>query len=252
MRLHLVPALGHHKLQRLQPLHIQAYYSQALQTGRLPRKRKSAAAIPEATATPRSLSAQTVIHHHRVLREAFHQAVKWQLLVRNPLDAVEPPRPERREMCTLDQEGMARLLAATEGHPLYMPVLLAVTTGMRRGEILALRWQDVDMAAGKLSVRQAVQKTRDGVSYKQPKTQKSRRVITLPSLLVEALRHHWTAQGEALLRLGRRVGSEDLVCARADGSPMDPSAVSKAFAVLAKRAGLAGLRFHDLRHTHAT
>lgn len=114
---HLVPNLGHHVLAKLQPLHNQAYYSQALQNGRRDGKG--------------GLSAQTVLHHHRILREALQQAVKWQLLARNPADAVEPPRPKRREMRALDEHQTARLLDAARGHRLYIPILLAVTTGMR-------------------------------------------------------------------------------------------------------------------------
>jgi len=87
------------------------------------------------------------VHFHRLLHKALAQAVKWQLLARNPVDAVEPPRAERREMRALDEDETARLLGLLEGNRLYTPTLLAVTTGLRRGEILGLRWSDVDLAA---------------------------------------------------------------------------------------------------------
>ena len=100
VRLHLVPALGHHALSQLKPLHIAAYYAESLRTGRKDGKG--------------GLSAQTVLHHHRVLREALNQAVRWQLLARNPADAVEPPKPERQQMQVLDEKQTIALLASLE------------------------------------------------------------------------------------------------------------------------------------------
>jgi integrase len=136
IRKHLVPALGGTPLSNLRPLHIQGYYAHALQTGK---KRGEAVT---------GLSAQTVLHHHRILREALGRAVKWQLLVRNPADAVEPPKPPRREMRAINEAQTAWLLEVARGTRLYVPVLLAVTSGMRRGEFLALRWPDVDFITG--------------------------------------------------------------------------------------------------------
>ncbi len=238
VKVHLAPALGGHPLARLQPLHIQTYYSQALQSGRRDGQG--------------GLSAQTVLHHHRVLREALRQAVKWQLLARNPADAVEPPRPRRHETRTLDEEATARLLEAVKGGRLYLPVLLAATTGMRRGEILALRWQDVDLRAGTLAVRQSMEQTREGCRFKQPKTQKSRRVIALPPLAVEGLRRHKAEQAKQKLLLGPGYQDNGLVCAQPDGQPWSPGALTNAFRYVVRRAGYPGIRFHDLRHGHAS
>src|SRR5262249_39556137 len=122
VRLHLIPALGGHRLPALRPLHIQECYSVALRSGRGDGKG--------------GLSARTVLHHHRILREALHQAVRWQLLARNPADAVDPPRAQRPEMRALDEAETATLVKVARGTQLYLPVLLAVTTGLRRGEIL--------------------------------------------------------------------------------------------------------------------
>jgi integrase len=99
------------------------------------------------------------MHHHRVLREALHQAIKWQTLGRNVADAVEPPRPERKEMCALDEAETARLLEAVQGSRMYTPILVAVTTGLRRGELLGLRWQDVELDTEILAVRQSIEPT---------------------------------------------------------------------------------------------
>jgi len=124
VRLHLQPELGHHLLSKLQPLYIQASYSKAIESGLKDTK-------------PGGLSAQTVLHHHRVLREALKQAVKWQLLARNPADAVEPPRPSRKEMSVLGEDQTAKLLEKISGTWMFVPCLLAIATGMRRVEILA-------------------------------------------------------------------------------------------------------------------
>ena len=239
VRRHLVPALGQHRLDKLQPLHIQAYYSSALKNGRLDGKG--------------GLSAQTVVHHHRIFRQALGQAVRWQLIVRNPADAVDPPRPRRQEMPALDDDQIAQLLEAAKGTSCYIAVLIAVTTGLRRGEVLALRWQDVDLDKGTLAVRQTLEQTKKfGLTFKEPKSQKSRRVVALPAILVEELRKHRRKQSKQRLALRRAYQDHGLVCPRDDGSPQSPDALSAAFPHLVSRAGVPRMRFHDQRHTHAT
>ncbi len=239
VQLHLIPALGHHCLEKLQPLHIQACYSDALQSGR----RDGAG----------GLSPQTVLHHHRVLREALRHAVKWQLIARNPADAVDPPRPQRREIESLDVAETARLLEASKDSPLALLVLLAFTTGLRRGELLALRWKDVDLTDSRLAVRQAIEQTKaGGLRFKEPKTQRGRRVVTLPAVAVDALRRHKAEQAKERLILGAAYRDQGLVFARKDGTPMNPAATSKAFTLLVSKAGVRRVSFHACRHTHAT
>ena len=239
---HLVPALGAHRLAKLAPLHIQAYHGSALANGRL-RRRKGEEG-------ERGLSARTVKFHHKILSQALRQAVRLRLLTRNPCDDVKPPRAVQREMNILDHEATGRLLREAEHLAIYMPVLLAVTTGMRRGEILALRWRDVDLDARTLAVRQTLEQTKaGGLAFKAPKTARGRRTITLPELTAEALRRHRTAQKEARLKVGPDFKDHDLVCALRDGNPRSPLALTNEFARLIKRLGLA-IRFHDLRHTH--
>lgn len=239
IRIHLAPALGSYLLSKLTPLHIQNYYSQALQSGRRDGKG--------------GLSARTVLHHHRVLRAALQQAVKWQLLVRNPADAVDPPRPERKEMQVLTASEMARLLEGVKDSRMYIPILIAVSTGLRRGEVLGLRWQDIDFNAGTLSVRQALQRTKEtGLVFKQPKTQKSRRKVALPPFVVEELLRHRAAQDEQRRLLGSRYQDYNLVAAHPDGTPMNPNGVTIAFRNLIRKSGVTIVRFHDQRHSHAT
>lgn len=234
----LVPAIGHHKLTRLQPLHIQALYSEALKSGR--RNKKG------------GLSPRTVLHIHRVLHQALGQAVRWQLLVRNPAAAVEPPRPQATEMKVLSEVDTARMLAIASQSDLWIPILLAVTTGMRRGEILALTWSDVDLKAGTVSVTKSLEETREGLSIKAPKTAKGRRTIPLPRLAVDALKAHKVAQAEYRLRLGDVYKDLGLVCPAPDGTLRQPDSFSQSFQIFLGKTGVSRVRFHDLRHTHAT
>jgi len=155
-------------------------------------------------------------------------------------------------MQAFDESQTATLLGAVDGHRLYAPVLLAVTTGMRRGEILGLRWKDVDLQAATLAVRQSLQTTREGLSFKAPKTKKGRRSISLGPTAIDGLRRHRAGQAKVRLALGAAYQDNDLVCARPDGAPTDPGEVSKGFAALVRQIGLPPIRFHDLRHTHAT
>jgi integrase len=127
------------------------------------------------------------LHHHRVLRTALQHAVKWRLLAINPVDATEPPRPQHQEIRVFSEEEIARVVNATKGTPLALPILVALCTGLRRGEVLGLRWEDVDVKRGTLAVRQSLEETREGLRFKVLKTKKSRRVVAMPSALVDAL-----------------------------------------------------------------
>lgn len=238
VRSHLIPAFGSIPLLKLQPLHIQGYYTKALESGR----RNGLG----------GLSAQTVLHHHRVLREALNRAIKWRLLIRNPADAVEPPKPEHKDMRALTETETAKLLERARSSKAYMPVLIAVTTGMRRGELLALRWKDVDLNNAGLSVRQSLEQTKEGLRFKQPKTTKGRRTIALPSLLVDALRVHKAEQAKVRLMMGPGYQDHGLVYANPDGTPYPPDSLTATFRSMVRKTALVGVRFHDLRHTHAT
>lgn len=239
IRLHLTPALGAIKLSKLHPMDIQRCHAEALESGRKDGRGQA-------------LSARTVTHHHRVLREALEQAVRWQILPRNPADSVQPPRPVDREMQTLTAPQVDALLRAAEGTRFQLPILLAVGTGMRRGEVLALRWQDVDLVAGALAVRRSMERTKAGLGFKAPKTGKGTRTITLPAVVVQALRRHLGEQARERELLGPDYADGDLVCARPDGLPISPDNLSRDFTTLLKRHGMPAIRFHDLRHTHAT
>lgn len=235
---HIVPNLGSYKLSQLKPLHIQGFYSDALVKGRKDGRG--------------GLSPQTVVHIHRLLRAALQQAIRWQLLARNPADAVDPPRPAKTEMRALTEAETATLLRAAERSSLRLPILVAVATGLRRGELLALRWSDIDLKTGETSVQRTLEQTKEGLRFKEPKTQRASRTVALPAIAVEALKRRKVQQAERRLQLGPVYEDHGLIFARDDGSPWPPDAFSTAFASLIRRSGLPRVRFHDLRHSHAS
>ena len=235
---HIIPRLGALKLRQLQPLHLQDFYSEMLRAGRKDGKG--------------GLSARSVQYMHRIIHEALGHAVKWQLVARNVADAAEAPRPRRPSLVVLDVDGARRLLRAAEGHPDEALVRVALLTGLRRGELLALRWTDMDLAAGQLRVTRAATRLQGRTMYREPKSSRSRRAVALPASVVAVLKVHRKRQLEERLRLGVRPGEDDLVFCRPDARPLDPSGVSHRLRCLASAAGVPGLRFHDLRHACAT
>jgi integrase len=237
----LAPALGNLPLTKLAQVHIQEAYSRWVNEGRHDGKLGG-------------LSAQTRRHIHRVLHAALGRAVEQQLIARNPCEAFRRrlPKVERHEMTTLTTEQGARLLDAIRRHRVYWPVLIALATGARRGEILALRWRNVDLDRGTARVVESLEQTKAGIRFKAPKTDRAR-VVTLPAFAVEELRRLKRDQAERLLALGVRLSGDTLVCAREDGEPMLPTSLTHEFAKVAGRVdGVPRVRFHDLRHSHAT
>jgi integrase len=189
---------------------------------------------------------------HRILKQALSVAVKWGVLTRNPADAVDPPKVERKKMRALDSAETATLLDHFRPTRAFMPVLLAVMCGMRRGEIVALKWRDLDLARQQISVAASMEQTRAGVRMKETKSGKAR-TVALPSLVVEELSRYRIAQAEELLRVGIRQNDDGYVIAQEDGRPLQPNSVTHEFVrILGKLPNFPYLRFHDLRHSHAT
>lgn len=240
VEMHIIPRLGAVRLAKLTPAHVQQFLTYDIQQGRRDRKGKP------------GLHPATALYHFRVLHRALAQAVKWGLLARNPCDGAEPPRPPRQEFAALDAEQARAVLDAVRGTNAYMPALLSLATGMRLGEVLALRWEDVDLEAGLISVRRSLYSPAKGqYVFKEPKSASSRRAIEIGPDLAAALRRHRAEQARARLAAGERWQDWGLVCCREDGSPLLPQSVSSRFADLVRRAGIK-VRFHDLRHAHAT
>jgi integrase len=236
-RNNIMPLLGAIPLAKLQPTQISQAYAKALTSGRR-----------DGTG---GLSPRTVHHLHRVLRESLQQAVRWQLLARNPADAVKPPKVERKQMQTLDAEATVALIEAARGTNLFMPTLLGILCGLRRGEITALRWRSIDLERGQLSVTASTEQTNRGIREKETKSGKAR-TVALPSLIVDELRRHRVAQAEGFLAAGVRLTDDHHVVAREDGQPLQPRSLTHAFVKFLRRHGLPLIRLHDLRHSHAT
>ena len=235
----LAPALGSVELTALRPQQIQALYSRLLREGR-----------HDGTG---GLSARSVVRIHQVLHAALHHAVRWQLLARNPADAVQAPRAERRELSPLPPVAVSALMAAADATPIGGLVRMAILTGMRRGELLGLRWRDVDMAAGVAHVQQTAQRIAGrGWVYRQPKTRLSRRAVALSPATVAMLSTHRKAQLEARLLAGSAWHDLDLVFASAVGTPLEPGNIRRTWTRVLAAVGIGHVRWHDLRHAHAT
>jgi integrase len=237
-RRNIVPLLGETLLKDLQPANISHTYSRLLESGH----RKGG-----------GLSAGTVRHCHILLKAALAQAVRWGgdwAISRNPCDAVKPPKAAAAKMNTYDVAQTVDLLETIRGARLFPSVLLAVMCGLRRGEIAALRWGQVDLNAGSIAIVQSAEQTGTTVRYKEPKTGRARTVALSP-MMVEELRAHRLRQAEELLRLGVKVTDESFVCAREDGLPLQPQTLTHEWKRLVAKTGLPRIRFHDLRHAHA-
>jgi integrase len=231
VRLHVVPDLGTLTLTKLAPQHLQMLYTSRLDAG---------------------LSPTTVNHLHALIHKALSNAVRWGAVNRNVADLVDPPRASHFEIATLTGEQARTFLDAATGSRLEALFVLAVTTGMRQGELLGLRWRDVDLDAAMLQIRGSMQATPDGLRIMEPKTAGSRRQVALSKQPVDALRRHRVTQAAERLRIGAAWENNELVFATESGRPMTASGLRRCFEPLLKRAGLPRMRFHDLRHTSAT
>jgi integrase len=237
---HVVPVLGATKLNKITGLDLSTLYATLLVSGY--RKGK----------TVRGLSPTTVRYVHRILTHALDDAVRWGLLLRNPARQVDPPRRADSEMPTWSAAEVRAFLDSVAPHRLAAMWTLLCTTGMRRGEVLGLRWDDMDLTTGRIAVRRAlVEIGGRATKISEPKTSRGRRSVSLDAYTVASLTRHRKRQAEERLALGLG-GRSELVFTRSDGAPLRPQYVTRAFASLARKAGLQVIRVHDLRHTSAT
>jgi integrase len=231
------PVVGSVPLTKLKPAQISAAYAEALVSGRL-----------DGTG---GLSPRTVHHMHRILKQALKQAVRWELIIRNPAEAVNPPKVEKTTMTTYDLPQTGQLIAAMREKRLFVPVLLAALLGMRRGEIAALRWKSVDLDKGQLAVIESVEQMNGVVRLKPPKNGRSR-TLALGETIISELRTHRLVQAQELLKNGVRQSGDQFVCSHPDGSLMQPTWITHEWGDLIRKTDLPPYRFHDLRHAHAT
>jgi len=232
IRCYAAPALGEVPLSELSPLHVQHLYSSLL--------------LPE-----RRLSAGTVLNLHLVLTQALGQAVRWGILERNPVAGAQPPRPCRPEPVVVDPSLAKRIVAALHGSAVELPGILAISTGMRRGEILGLRWADLGPDFALAQVRRTLHTTGRGLAFSEPKTRRSRRAVALPRIVRPPLERARSEQAHRRSK-ARTWADLDLVIDRGDGGPLNPNTLSSRWRAFLRRSGLPHVRFHDLRHAHAT
>src|SRR5215208_3235076 len=215
VRLHLKPALGRVKLSKLSPAHVQKI--------------------------------------HAVLHKGLNQALKWNMIPRNVADAVKAPRPDPKEMHPLSPDEARKLIEAARGDKLEALYILAVHTGMRQGELLGLKLENLDLNEGVIHLRRTLTRSAGRIALGEPKTRGSRRTVHLTGAAVEALRRHLRRQLEDIEQLGDRYSEHGLVFTTEVGTLINPTNLRRrSFAPLLERAGLPQIRFHDLRHTCAT
>lgn len=228
---HVIPAIGSKRLRKLQPNDLNKLYADLLDKG---------------------LSPRSVHYVHAIIRRALNEALRAGQITRNPAQLARPPKQTRPRMKTWTAEELRQFLRHVRDDILYASYLLAAMTGMRRGELLGLRWDDLDLKAGKLSVRQTLVEVNYELCFSEPKTARGRRVVDLDSATVAALDAHRKRQIEERLAHGPAWRDSGLVFTRQDGSPSHPDGLSDAFKRHVRAAGLQLIRFHDLRHTYAT
>jgi integrase len=232
VRIRIVPTLGIVKLQHLAPQQIKGLYTRLSQQGLAPR---------------------SIRHTHAVLHRALERAVRDGLIAKNPAALVDKPRAERRELRVLTQAEAAAFLNVTRTDPAYALYVVAISTGARLGELLGLRWSDIELDHGRVRVQRTLQRQRErGLTFTQPKTSRSRRTILLSQRAIVALRQHKVQQDEVRASAGQDWHAGDLVFCGAHGGPLEPSAVTVRFKQALAASGLPTMRFHDLRHTAAT
>jgi integrase len=227
----IAPHLGNKPLQKLTRLDIEAWHTTLRQGG---------------------LVARTIGHAHRVLGKALHDAEKDNLVVRNPCKLQRAPKVAETEMTIVHD--VPAFISALQGSRFYAPAMIALFTGMRLGEVLALRWNHVDLDTKVIRVREALEQTgAHGIRFKAAKTKAGRRDITLPDILVDALREYRRHQLELWMQLGAGRRPDDaLLFSDVDDKPLAPKATSSRFSELTARIGMPDVKFHALRHTHAS
>lgn len=233
-RLQIKPNIGNLAIQKLRPVQLADLYAKL---GR----------------GERALAARTIGHVHRLMHRVLRHAAAWGVVTQNVAAHVQPPTVEETEISILTEDQIGKLLDHLRGRTLRPIVSLALATGMRRGEVLALRWKDADLDDASVTVARSLEQTKGSLRFKAPKTKHGRRKISIPVWMVSELRAHKAKQQERRLKLGMgRAPDDSLVFAKWNGEPRAPHSVSQKFRMLVAALKIDGVTLHSLRHTHAS
>ncbi|MDD5092834.1 MAG: site-specific integrase [Dehalococcoidia bacterium] len=241
IRKHILPSLGAIYLSQLKPQHLEDYYAEKLEHGRCDGKG--------------GLSPKTIRNHHHIIHAALQKALTTHLIQVNPADAVELPEKQHYEFPTWDENEVNKFLEAIKNSPYYTIFYLALFTGARRSEVLALRWQDTNLTLGQIQINRSLHRLKGGkLVFRPTKTKRSRRTIALSPSTIITLRNHKEAQRLEWNMADRNPTEETLVFCHFDGTPLVPDTVTHAWQRVLKQAGvdLKRIRMHDARHSHAS
>lgn len=250
LKTRILPYFGHMKLDEIKPLHVLDFMEQLSQEGARGDRQSG------------KLSSSSLEIAHRILKNIFDRAVEWKIIKVNPVETVKKPRVTYKEVVPYDKDEVQQMLLALQKEPYHwrMMITLALTSGMRRGELLGLEWKHVDWKNSTIDVRQSLVHALKGeVIVKEPKTKKSSRLISLPTSVINELREYYLYRVKERDKLGDAYNNKDIkgnewnfVFSHADGTPFHHERPYQWFRQFLKRAGLRPIRFHDLRHTSAT
>ncbi|SFX78233.1 Site-specific recombinase XerD [Thermoactinomyces sp. DSM 45891] len=227
----IIPNLGSLQLQHMTPLIVQEFYTKMLNQG---------------------YKASYIRVVHAILSKALKRAFEWDMIPKNISSVLKPPRIPSRSIHVWDMETVNQFLSFTKDRELYIIYVLATYTGMRKGEILGLRWDDCDLKNGRVNVNQTLSLVNNKLVFQDPKTKGSKRTIPLPEFALHCLKKHKLQQNQQKLQLGSAYQDHDLVISSNNGEPLPPYIVNYDFKKMLQKASLPKIRFHDLRHSHAT